>query len=425
MQKTLQGVTMLTQTQGSKIMQQFTSGRQAMSYFPKLYGKKTFRQLIRYEELVRHFKKKYKSRYCYLASSSGRVELIGNHTDHNGGKVVGCTVDLDIVAAFLPNDKGVVQISGNNYRDIVFNVADVEKVEGGSVGMVKGVLAGLKKRGKKIGGFYACLNSCLPSGAGISSSAAFQLLVATIVNNLYNNGEIDARTLAEVGQFAENVYFSKPCGLLDQGVIAVGGIVEINFKNGFEFQRLANDLNGVNLVVVDTGKSHSSLTDCYAAIPAEMKQVANYFGKQRLADVDEVEFFKRYKEVQRTVGNRPALRAKHFFEENRLVDEVAQALKNSDVPKLFSAVSQSGNSSIWQLQNCNVGEDRTVADAVLFAREICPGCASRVHGGGFAGTVLALVVNRDLHGFASEMGKKYGEKSVHVLKVRQVGATVL
>lgn len=406
-------------------MEKYSSGRHAMHKFADLYGKSTLHQLKRYDALIRAFKRKYKSKFCYLASSSGRVELIGNHTDHNGGKVIGCTVDLDIVAAFLPNDTGEVVISGNNYRDIVFNVDDVDKIESGSIGMVKGVLAGLKRRGKNIGGFYACLNTTVPSGAGVSSSAAFQLLCAAIQNHLYNNGALTAETMAEVGQYAENVYFNKPCGLLDQGVIAVGGVVQIDFKNGFHATRLDGNLHNLALIVVDTGKSHSQLTDHYAAIPAEMKEVATHFGKERLIDVDSALFFDNYRRVESSVGVRPALRAKHFFEENALVDEVSNALKEGDKNAILQAVNKSGDSSIHQLQNCAVGDDTTIADAVTFARSIGAKCASRVHGGGFAGTILVVTDKKDAPRFAEAMAKKYGKNAVHLLKVRSVGATVL
>jgi len=406
-------------------MEKYSSGRQALGKFAELYGKATFSQLKRYDELIRAFRRKYKSKFCYLASSSGRVELIGNHTDHNGGKVIGCTVDLDIVAAFLPNDTGEVVISGNNYRDIVFNVSNVEQKESGSIGMVKGVLAGLKHRGKKIGGFYACLNTTVPSGAGVSSSAAFQLLCATIQNHLYNNGEVSPREMAEVGQYAENVYFNKPCGLLDQGVIAVGGVVMLDFKNGFEAKRLDGNLRNLALVVVDTGKSHSQLTEHYAAIPAEMKAVAAHFGKDRLADVDSALFFNNYRRVESFVGVRPALRAKHFFEENLLVDAVVAALASGDKNAILQDVNKSGDSSIKQLQNCSVGDDTTIADAVIYARNVCPKCASRVHGGGFQGTVLIVADKRDASRVADAMAKRYGRAAVHQLKVRSVGATVL
>ena len=406
-------------------MEKYTGGRQATRCFADLYGKSTLFQLKRYDELIRAFKRKYKSKFCYLASSSGRVEIIGNHTDHNGGKVIGCTVDLDIVAAFLPNDNGEVVISGNNYRDIVFNLSDIDYKESGSIGMVKGVLAGLKQRGKNIGGFYACLNTTVPSGAGVSSSAAFQLLVGAIQNHLYNNGQLSPQTLAEVGQYAENVYFNKPCGLLDQGVIAVGGVVEIDFQHGFDAKRLDDNLQNLALVVVDTGKSHSQLTSHYAAIPADMKAVAVHFGKDRLVDVDSNLFFNNYRRVVADVGERAALRAKHFFEENLLVDQVSQALSAGDKDAIIQAVNKSGDSSISQLQNCSVGNDTTIADAVTYARSICKNGASRVHGGGFQGTILVLADKKDASRVADAMAKKYGKKAVYVLKVRKLGATVL
>ncbi|MGN1066199.1 MAG: galactokinase [Candidatus Fimimonas sp.] len=406
-------------------MEKFTNGRQAMGKFADLYGKKTFQQLLRYEELVRRFKKKYKSKFCYLASSSGRVELIGNHTDHNGGKVLGCTVDADIVAAFLPNDTNKVCLEGNNYRRINFDVADIFNVESGSTGMVKGVLAGLANRGYKVGGFDAVVNSTLPSGAGMSSSAAFQLLVATIQNHLYNDGKISEKTLAEVGQFAENVYFKKPCGLLDQGVIAVGGLVAIDFSHGFCATRVQNNLASLNLVVVNTGKSHSTLTEHYAAIPQEMKDVARFFGKERLADVDEQTFWENFAQAQRATSSRAVLRAKHFFEENRRVEMAVQAVQEGNNAQLISLLNASGQSSEHNLQNCRVGDDSTIADAVAFAHTVCPHCAARVHGGGFQGTVLAVVENSDVGIFTEEMSKRYGKNNVKLLKVRKRGATVL
>ncbi len=406
-------------------MQQFTNGRQALGRFADLYGKKTFHQLLRYEELVRRFKKKYKCKYCYIASSSGRVELIGNHTDHNGGKVIGCTIDADIVAAFLPTNQNRIHLEGNNYRNINFNVDDIFTVEGGSVGMVKGVLAGLFNRGYKVGGFDAVANTTIHGGAGMSSSAAFQLLVATIQNNLYNDGKISPSVLAEVGQYAENVYFQKPCGMLDQGVIAVGGMVSIDFRNGFEATRVENNLTSLNLVVVDTGKSHASLTEHYAAIPQEMKQVAAYLGKERLADVDESEFWNNCSQIAEGTSQRAVLRAKHFFQENRRVASAIQALQSGNKQEFIDLINSSGDSSIFNLQNCSLNGDNTIAEAVEFARKICPNCASRVHGGGFQGTILAVMENKDVALFSEEMSKKYGKNSVKVLKVRNVGATVL
>lgn len=405
-------------------MEKFSNGRQVISKFEKLYGKRTFGQFLRYDRLIRKFKKQFKTDFCYLASSPGRVELVGNHTDHNGGKVVGCTIDLDIAAAFIPVQTPRVTVCGNGYRDIVIDIADVDVVESGSTGMVKGVLAGLKKRGKNIGGFTALIDSNVPVGAGLSSSAAFQLLIGTIENALYNNGEISAQTLAEVGQFAENIYFNKPCGLLDQGVIAVGGVVGIDFKQGFAETKLGADLLGLTMVVADTGKSHSGLTEHYAAIPQEMQSVARCFGKRRLADVDEQEFLQNIQGVQQQAGERAALRAKHFFEENRRVEQVAFGLSTGNRQLLLSAVRESGDSSIYQLQNCSVGKDDTVKQAVLCAREICPECASRVHGGGFQGTVLA-VLEHGAEKFAEAMSQRYGKDNVHVLKVRSVGATTL
>ncbi|MBQ2804675.1 MAG: galactokinase [Clostridia bacterium] len=407
-------------------MQKVTHALQVKQHFASLYGKATINQIKRYNKLIANFKKQFGQRECYLASSSGRVEIVGNHTDHNGGLVVGCTVSLDIASAFLPNQTGKVTIISNGYKPIKFSVEDIDNTESGSTAMAKGVLKGLANSGYKIGGFDAVINSILPSGAGISSSASFQLLVATIQNHLYNDGQIPAPVLAEVGQFAENVYFKKPCGLLDQGVIAVGGVVAMDFSNGFSFQSVPCNFQGYNLVLVNTGGSHANLTSHYSAIPAEMKAVANCFGKQRLIEVDEQEFFLQQQSLQQKLGLRPVLRAKHFFQENKRVQAVQQALSCGNMQQFVDVVNDSGNSSLHQLQNCSVGTgDTVIADAIAFAKSICPTCASRVHGGGFAGTILNVVPKQHVANFVENMANRYGKDNVFVLNVRTVGATVL
>ncbi len=407
-------------------MQKVTNALQIKQHFASLYGKATFNQLKRYDKLISDFKKQFGKTDCFVASSSGRVEIVGNHTDHNGGLVVGCTVSLDIASAFLPNQTGKVCIMSNGYKTIRFSVDDIGIPESGSTSMVKGVLKGLVNRGYKIGGFNAVINSILPSGAGISSSASFQLLVATIQNHLYNDGKIPAPVLAEVGQFAENVYFKKPCGLLDQGVIAVGGVVAMDFANGFAYQSVPCNFQGYNLVLVNTGGSHANLTSHYSAIPAEMKAVANCFGKQRLIEVDEQEFFLQQQSLQQKLGLRPVLRAKHFFQENKRVQAVQQALSCGNMQQFVDVVNESGNSSLHQLQNCSTGQgDTVIADAIVFAKSICPTCASRVHGGGFAGTILNVVPKEHVANFVENMANRYGKDNVFVLNVRTVGATVL
>lgn len=390
-----------------------------------LYGKRTLKQTLRFNTTIAQFRRSFAAKSCYIASAPGRVEVIGNHTDHNGGSVIGCTINLDIIAAFLPTDNNVVHIKNKGRPDIVFNLSEIDNVHSGSHGMVRGVLAYLKQRGANIGGFNAVFDSCVPVGAGLSSGAAFQLLVGTIQSALYNDNSLSAEVLARAGQYAENVYFGKPCGLLDEGVVAVGGVVAIEFADGFVYRKYAPILSDYDMVVVNTGKSHASLTEHYAAIPAEMKAVAAHFGATRLVDVNPQHFFGDYNNIVRCVGQRPALRAKHFFEECNRVSLAEQALASRDQSLLLQLVRQSGESSLTQLQNCGVDGDTTIADALAYAAKICPDGAYRVHGGGFAGTILCIVPKAQTLRFCVDMSAKYGVKNVFKVSPRSVGSCVL
>lgn len=407
-------------------MLKFTNGTQARPFLKDLYGKPMFDQITRYDNLISLFKRKFGKNYCHVATSSGRIEIVGNHTDHNGGKVLGCAISFDILATFLPNDSNQVLVKSQGHADISFHLDDIYKIDGGSIGMVKGVLAYLKDHGYNIGGFNAILQSTLPSGVGISSSAAFQSLMGAIISHLYNDGAISAETIARAGQFAENNYFNKPCGLLDQGVIAVGGVVTIDFATGFDATHIEALPVGHDFVLINTGGNHATLTAHYKAITDEMRLVANHFGCDKLIQVEEQKFFDEYDQIVETYGLRPALRAKHFFEENHVVESAITALKNGDMTTFIQMVNKSGDSSLSQLQNCSVGDDDTVIpDAIKLARQICPSCGCRVHGGGFAGTILAVVPTAETANFVAEMSKVYGQNSAYVLKARALGATVL
>ena len=295
----------------------------------------------------------------------------------------------------------------------------------GSASLTKGVVAYLKGQGYKVGGFDAYTDSTVPTGAGVSSSAAFETVVATIISELFNNGEIPAEQIAKAGQFAENEYFDKPCGLLDQSVVTVGGVVALDFADGLNYNRVKADFSKLQLVLINTGTSHANLSPLYASIPAEMKAVASYFGKQRLIDVDGEQFFRQYDDVANSVGVRPVLRAKHFYEENHRVDEVQAALSVGDVEKVVELVNSSGDSSLVQLQNCAVDEkDTAIADIVRTARSICP-CGARVHGGGFAGTVLCVVPTEYATDFVAKVTQIYGADKVLPLRIRTAGAIVL
>ena len=405
-------------------MQKFYHAKQILPHLNGLYGRRNISDIQRYEEILTEFKRRFGGEFAYFCSSSGRVEVIGNHLDHNGGVVLGCAINLDIVAAFRPNDTNIVTIFGKDRNVIRIDLTDDAKPVG-STGLVKGVLVYLQSQGYAVGGFDAYTDSTVPSGAGVSSSAAFELAIASIVNHSFNNGQISPEVLAKAGQFAENEYFNKPCGLLDQSVVAVGGLVKLDFSDGLSFERLSAENGAFRLVLVDTGLSHSALSHLYAEIPAEMYAVARHFGKKRLVEMDENAYFNQFSEVLRIVGDRPALRAKHFFEENRRVAAAADALTSGDVDTLIELINQSGDSSLYQLQNCAVDEkDTAIADAVKLARSLAP-CGARVHGGGFAGTVLCVVKTEHLNALVDGLAAVYGADRIHTLSVRPCGATVL
>ena len=405
-------------------MQQFYYGKQIIPYLQGLYGRRNISAMQRYEEILNEFKRRFGYDYAYMCSASGRVELIGNHLDHNGGRVLGCAINLDIVAAFRRSDAHVVRILGRDRNPIRIDLSDDAKPVG-SAGLVKGVLTYLQNEGFSVGGFDAYTDSNVPSGGGVSSSAAFELVIGSIVNYCFNDGQISPEILAKAGQFAEKEYFNKPCGLLDQSVVAVGGLVKLDFADNLHFEQIEVPNNAFQLVLIDTGLSHSGLSHLYAEIPTEMYAVARYFGKSRLIEIDENAFFDQFEDILRIVGQRPALRAKHFFQENRRVAAAEAALRSGDVATLVDLINESGDSSLYQLQNCAVDEsDTAIADAIKLARSIAP-CGARVHGGGFAGTVLCVVPTAHLHALVSGLSAAYGADRIHTLSLRPFGATVL
>lgn len=398
--------------------------------FVSLYGECSDFQKNRYKIAFENFKKTFNASACYIASSSGRVEVLGNHTDHNGGKVMSCAISLDTLAMFLPNNENVIRIFSEGYSpiEIDLNGGDKEK-KGTSAALVRGVAVGLKNKGYKVGGFNATFTSNVIGGAGISSSASFEVLIAEILNFLYNESKISAEEKAVVAQFSENVYFCKPCGLLDQTAIAFGGLKRLDFsdKNKIGVTEVKNSLSDYTFVLINTGGSHADLTDEYAAIPQEMKDVAKCFGKERLVDIGKEEFFENLPKFIDKLSDRAVLRAIHFYQENERVDDAFNALTNNDYAGFLTAVSNSGISSLNKLQNCFVAgsKEQLIPKALAIAGNYLNGGANRVHGGGFAGSILNVVKNLDLEGFVVAMERFYGKENVIPLKARSVGTIVL
>lgn len=404
-------------------MNKFSYGNQVCKYFDKLYGKRVYSQFQRYDRLIQSFKKHFNTNYCHIASASGRVEVIGNHTDHNGGKVIGCAVNLDIVAAFRPNGSNVVRLSSGGYSVIEFDISKTPQLSGG-VGLAEGVITYLKREGYAVKGFDMCTDSIVPSGAGVSSSAAFEMLIATIVNECFNDGVIPIDVQARAGQYAENKYLNKPCGLLDQGASLAGGMTMFDFGQGYTCKHIDTNAD-IRFVLVDTGKSHAGLSHLYASIPGEMFEVAQRFDKQRLIDVEAQQLYDNEQAIRAKLGDRPFLRAKHFVEENVRVENMATALQNGDVDEIIRLINESGDSSLYQLQNCAIDEqDTAIAQAIAYGRSL-GNVGARVHGGGFAGTILCVVKKADFNSFVQSMSEKYGEQHVLPMTIRPMGATVL
>lgn len=389
-------------------------------------------QKDRYTNALDKFIELYGDENVSIYSAAGRSEISGNHTDHQHGCVLAGSINLDAIGVVARQDDVINVVSDSfNIKPIYLNDLDKkDEEEGTSEGLIRGVVSKLKELGYNIGGFKAFITSDVLVGAGLSSSAAFETIIGTIIDGLYNDMSIDMVTIAKVGQYAENVYFGKPCGLMDQCACAVGGLISIDFKGtehpvvnhvDVDFSKYDH-----SLCIVDTKGSHADLTDAYGAIPAEMKDVAHYFGKEFLREVDEKEFFDHLADVRAAVKNdREILRAIHFFKENARVPQIVEALNNDNFDLFKKLIKESGNSSYKFLQNVYADFDykHQAVSAGLALSEIVLGDhgVSRVHGGGFAGTIQAFVENDFVPEYKKEIEKLFGEGSCHVLKVRKLG----
>ena len=393
-------------------------------------------QKARYCAAVETFEGLYGAdREAALYSVAGRSELSGNHTDHNHGRVIAASIDLDIIAIASPNPDGVIRIKSEGFpEDTVdlnqFTAPDPARY-GRSDALIAGMADGFRRDGHAVGGFDAYTTSNVLKGSGISSSAAFEDMVGNILNHIYNGGEIDNVEIAKLAQYAENRFFGKPCGLMDQMACAVGGIIAIDFADPAApvIDRMDFDMSaaGYNLCIVNTGGNHADLTDDYAAVPAEMKAVAAYYGKSVLREVDEQKMIADIPALRCKVGDRAVLRALHFFAENRRVAEQKEALAAGDLDRFFAGVIASGRSSFCYLQNVYAPKnpsEQGLSLALCLAERTLEGkkAAWRVHGGGFAGTIQAFVPTAEVENFRRVMDAAFGEGRCMVLRIRPVGA---
>ncbi|MDD7615606.1 MAG: galactokinase family protein [Clostridiaceae bacterium] len=371
-----------------------------------------------------------------LFSAPGRTEVGGNHTDHNHGKVLAASVDLDTVAAAAKRDDSVIVEKSFNFDALEVDISDLNihtEEFGKSSGLIRGMCAGFVEYGYKIGGFNAASMSRVLSGSGLSSSAAYEVLIGTILNHLYNDGKVSAVDIAKIAQFAENKYFGKPCGLMDQMASSVGSFITIDFKDPSEpiIKKVNFDFAscGHALCIIDTGGDHADLTDDYAAVRGEMEQAAEVFGKNVLRDVDETEFMRNISLVREKVNDRAVLRAMHFYAENKRAEAEVKALESGDFDAFKELVTESGRSSYMYNQNVFTTKDvahQGVSLALAMCEYLLKGKGAwRVHGGGFAGTIQAFVPVDMLDDFCEKIEAVFSKGSCHVLSIRPFGGIKL
>ena len=401
-----------------------------------LYGEENIvSQKERYEEAISDFLSIYGERDVTLFSVPGRSEISGNHTDHNHGKVLAGSINLDIIAVASKTDDGIIKIKSKGFDEdcvdtnsyTVPNEKDFFKSNAIIAGMAKAfVNAGFEK-----GGYVAYTTSNVFKGSGLSSSAAFEVMVGNILNYFYNGGKVENTEIAKMAQYSENVFFGKPCGLMDQMACAVGGFVYIDFEDTKNpvIEKIPFDLSakGYALCIVNTGGNHADLNDDYASVPAEMKGVAACFGKEYLRQLTKKDVLDNVQILRNSVSDRAILRSIHFFNENERVAKQAEALNKEDLGTFFSFVKESGRSSFMYLQNVfttkNVSEQGlslalAITDSVIGDKD----GAFRVHGGGFAGTIQAFVPFDLVENYRSVIDSAFGKGACHVLRIRPYGA---
>ncbi len=404
----------------------------------KLYAGRDMETVkARYGAAIEEFEGLYgKTENISIFSVAGRSEICGNHTDHNHGKVLAASIDLDIIAVAAKTDDGVIRIKSAGFPEDIVDTASLSPVEaekGKSSALIRGVCDGFVKNGHAVGGFAAYTTSDILGGSGLSSSAAFEDMVGTILNHFYNDGQIGYMELSQISQYAENVHFGKPCGLMDQVACAAGGFVYIDFGNSDTPAAERVELNlaehGYSLCIVNTGGSHANLTDDYAAVPAEMKKIAAFFEKPVLRGITKEELLQNAAALRSTAGDRAVLRALHFVKENTRVERLMQALKDGNISSFLTIIKESGRSSAELLQNYyspKAPEEQGITLACAIAEELLgESGAWRVHGGGFAGTMQAFVPHDKMAAFKETMESVFGAGAVTELSVRPLGAALV
>ncbi len=389
-------------------------------------------QESRYTHAAERFEALFGAPHQMIFSAPGRSEICGNHTDHNMGKAVGASIDLDILALVSPRKDSMIRILADGYPPVEVDAADPalrESEKGDSAGLVRGIVHKMLEFGLNVGGFNAYTTSNVFKGSGLSSSAAFEVVMVSILDHLYNSGAMDPKQMAIISQYAENVYFGKASGLLDQLSCAFGGMIAIDFENPadpsvrpieFDFAT-----TGHSMVITDVHSDHADLTADYVAIKTEMQAVAQAFGAEYLRQVDPADFEEKLPALKKKLSERALIRAFHYFRENDRVDALHDALQSNDFTLFKQIVVASGNSSYMYLQNIYSDRSPTsqaISLALCVTQAMLEGKGAwRVHGGGFGGTIQAYVPNEMVPAYTAEMDRIFGEKSSCVLQIRPCG----
>jgi len=402
----------------------------------KIYGE-TQDSADRYERLSENFHQAYGKNQMEYFSAPGRTEIIGNHTDHNGGKVIAAAIDKDTIAAAYPDGTEILEIISEGYEQkMTVDLKHLEQVphNQGTISLIAGMAEGIRSMGYKISGFQAYVSSEVISASGVSSSASFEMLICSIINHFFNEGKMSCMDYARIGQYAENHFWDKTSGLMDQMACAVGGMILLNFETGITCSQLSTDFSdfGYEMIIINTGKGHADLNREYSEIPEEMKKVASEMDVPKLSGSSLKYFLEKLPDIRENINNdRALLRAIHFFEENKRVELAENALRLGDGKKLLHLMRESGKSSWELLQNCySIHSDwdqkisLSLALTELFLKDKTDGCC-RVHGGGFAGVIQTIVMKQDRDEYLQYMEKYAGKENIFPMKIRQYGAVHL
>ena len=405
--------------------------------FEKVYGKDAEVAKQRFAHLTDGFNGEYgNAKELSYFTAPGRTEIIGNHTDHNGGKVIAASIDLDTIGAASPSGDEKIEILSEGYKKVVIDLNALDKVpkESGTLSLVAGMAEAAKKMGYQVHGFKAYVTTTVIAAAGVSSSASFEMLFCAIVNHFFNDDKIPVTDYAKIGQYSENHFWNKASGLMDQMACAFGGPILLDFKGDISVEKIPFGFGdyGYEMVITNTGKGHADLSADYSAVPQEMFAVAKELGGKRLCDTSKEELLAHLNEIDEKVGNdRAILRAFHFFNETRRVEEMAAAVADKDFGKILALMQASGNSSYNLLQNCYTNaawKEQKIALALALSEEYLAKTGKgicRVHGGGFAGVIQCVLPKEETDGYVDFMAKYFGRENVYPMNIRQTGAVFL